>query len=148
MLVVCVVFAMGCEPAQSPKKQPPTPEQQAVFKAAVESMRLKSSIFIEDGVLHRSSTRSLSGDLRPFWTVSGRLKNISLTDVQSVTLRIEIHKGTYEGAVVDSADLVIDSLIPAGAMTSFSRDIQIMPPDGNWEWNYLVMKAVPKVSRP
>lgn len=96
-----------------------------------------------DGTLRRSSGFKMSGDLRPIWIVSGRIENFSPVELKSVSIKIEMGSKSPP-KIVDDAVLVVDTDILPGDIGSFSRDIQLLPPDTAWEWSWSVIKAVPK----
>jgi len=145
-IVAALLFGLlsmiGCEPDQPAARQEPAP----VTSPATAAPALINPELIEltDGSMRRSKTFSVNGDLRPFWLVSGRLKNESSSELKSVTIRITVtSKASSE--VIDGATLQIDTDIPSGAVGSFAREIQLMPPDtGGWDWTYDIIKAVPK----
>ena len=91
----------------------------------------------------RSKTFRLDGDLRPFWIVSGRIRNHSALELRNVTFKISINSRATSSEV-DTANLAIDTDILPGSIGSFSREIQILPPNGGWDWSYAVIRAVPK----
>jgi hypothetical protein len=93
--------------------------------------------------MQRSAAIQLSGDLRPIWIVSGRIRNNSPAEISSVTIEINIVPRT-DPLPVDSATLVIETDLPPDAVGSFSREIHILPPKGGWDFTYSVTKALPK----
>jgi hypothetical protein len=90
--------------------------------------------------LVKSDARRLSGDLRPFWIVSGRIENHTVLPVKNIRLRITLrYRGTLTD--VDSADVILKDELSAGTTSSFMQAIQILPPDKPWEWDCTVMEA-------
>ena len=90
--------------------------------------------------LAKSDARRLTGDLRPFWVVQGRIQNNTVLPVKDIHLRITLR---YRGTItdVDSADVILKDEIFAGTTTSFMQAIQILPPDKAWEWDCTVLEA-------
>ena len=97
-------------------------------------------IYPFDMTMQRSKVFRTDGDLRPFWLISGRIENNSDVEVKKVSIRIQVTDKATD-RVVDTATLVIDIEIPSGSVGSFSRSIQLMPPNGQWGWNYDVINA-------
>ena len=95
---------------------------------------------LTDLSLVKSDARRLSGDLRPFWIVSGRIENNTVLPVKNIHLRITLrYRGTLTD--VDSADVVLKDELSAGTTSSFMQAIQILPPDKAWEWDCSVIEA-------
>jgi hypothetical protein len=97
-------------------------------------------IYPFDMTMRRSSAFRIDGDLRPIWNVSGRIRNNSDVEVKSVSIRIQVTEKATD-RVVDAATLVIDISIPPDSVGSFSRTVQLMPPETQWNWNYDVINA-------
>jgi hypothetical protein len=137
--IFALLLIVGCGPVEdTPSKPAPTNEVSA--SPAAISPRL---IELVDAKMERSKTFRLDGDLRPFWVVSGRIKNESSMELKSVTIRIYVNSRA-SSQVVDQATLQIDTDILSGSVGSFRREIQILPPNTGWDWTYAVVEAVPK----
>ncbi len=137
--LLALIFVIGCDQyKEAPKPLPPTPAISAP-PATIDPLLIE----LVEGNMRRSTAFRIDGDLRPVWTVSGRIRNHSSSELKSVSLKIQIQaKSTAD--VVDENVLVVDTEIPPGSISSFSRDIQIMPPDIPWAWNYHAVKAIAK----
>jgi hypothetical protein len=135
--ILCVLVACGPVQDTAPKSIP------ANTAKATPTTINPQLIELVDGKMERSKAFRIDGDLRPIWTVSGRIKNWSPWDIKSVTIRIDISsRGSSQ--VVDQATLQIDADIPSESIGSFSREIQILPPNTAWQWSYEVVNVVPK----
>jgi len=94
-----------------------------------------------DMVMQRSDARVLTGDLRPFWIVSGRIRNNSGEHLSKLQLRIYIKARGNTEEVQDEANLHLEADVSPGGVGSFSRNIQILPPQKAWDWTYEVVEA-------
>ncbi len=129
--------------------QPRAPDPNSVEKVttpplpALAPSKIKTfMIYPFDLVMRRSNAFRIDGDLRPIWIVSGRIRNNSDVEVKSVSIRIQITSKTKdEDKVVDATTLTIDTDIPPDSVSSFSRTVQLMPPNTEWNWNYDVINA-------
>ena len=135
---LALLLIAGCGPVQDTAPTP-VPTSTASTSPATINPEL---IELVDGQMERSKTFRLDGDLRPFWVVSGRIKNESSRELKSVIIRIDV-TSRASSQVVDQATLQIDTDIFSGSIGSFRREIQILPPDAGWDWSYEVIKAVP-----
>jgi hypothetical protein len=134
------IFSIAaCDQTQdTPKASPPAP----IENKAPTSIDL-SLIEPFDLKLQRSKAFRMDGDLRPIWIVSGRIRNRSDVEIKSISLSFDIStKSAY--ALVDTANITIDTDIEPHSVASFSREVQVLPPDSEWTWYWHVTKAVPK----
>ena len=139
-LAAVLVLTFGCDQFRD---APPSSPAQVVNKAPVPVTIDPSSLELFDGEMRKSTAFRLSGDLRPIWIVSGRIRNNSSSEVGSVTIRISINATSTQDQF-DGATLAIDTDIPPGSVGSFSREIQIMPPAVPWGWSYDIVKVTAK----
>lgn len=150
--VVCVLA--GCDQAHqtqaTPTPQPSSPPQSiaTIPSAAPKELSTddaQTSLKLSDLVMERdhSVLYSTSGDLRPFWVVSGRITNQDVLTVTSVRLHLEVADKTT-GHDLDSAVLNIKEEIPPLATVSFRRVVQLMIPARGWSWICLVDSATVK----
>jgi len=72
-----------------------------------------------------SSTFRTSGDLRPFWTVSGAIHNECDFDLKSVTIRVIAYRKGNSDDTLDTADLTVDD-VPFHSVKAYRREIQLM----------------------
>lgn len=93
--------------------------------------------------MDRSKAFRLDGDLRPIWVVSGRIRNNSETAVKSVSIAVRIYSKPSL-TLMDESILTIDIDIVPHAVGSFSRDVQLLPPNTPWGWGWDIVKAIPK----
>jgi hypothetical protein len=138
-IVLLSVVLIGCEDvgktnstdSQSVTSSAPTPTKPAPATIPQEQIELF------DGSMVRSNERILTGDLRPLWIVSGRIRNHSGEDIAHLRLQIQIFERQNEGngTLRDVANLDFETDIPAGVVGSFSRQVQLLPPQKAWDWN-------------
>jgi hypothetical protein len=93
--------------------------------------------FLPDTTLSRSSKVQLSGDLRPFWRVSGRVRNGCAYDVSDVTFFIVVYKKGSSYEQLDTSELTFKGTIAAKSTRGIEEDVQlrIAIRDGSWGWN-------------
>jgi hypothetical protein len=137
--ILALLLIVGCGPVEDTPPKPVPTKEASVSPATINPQLIE----LVDRKMQRSKTFRLDGDLRPFWIVSGRINNYSPVELKSVTIRIDV-TSRASSQVVDQATLQIDTEIPSGSIGSFSREIQILPPDTGWDWSYDVVKVVPK----
>jgi hypothetical protein len=138
-LSLALLSMLACDQVQEAPKAPVPATAEIKTPAKIDT----DLIGTFDMTMKRSTAFRMDGDLRPIWIVSGRIRNLSDVEVKSVSIRIEIDlKG--EPTSVDSTILTVDTEIQPHSVGSFSRSIQLMPPDKAWEWDYNVVKAVAK----
>ena len=137
--LAALLLLSGCDMFQDAPKSPPPAAK------VIASPPTVSPFFIDvvEGKLQRSSAFRIDGDLRPVWIVTGRVRNLSDVEIKSFSLKIDI-LSKPSSDLVDEAILVVDTDILPGAVGSFSREIQILPPKTPWEWTCDPIKAVPK----
>jgi hypothetical protein len=125
---------------QSSQKPHQTP---TVSKSQGERIDL-GLIWLSDLEMEPLATRSLTGDVRPFYLVSGRIENSTGKALRSVTIRISVQStGSPDSASreynkdwqnYDEADVQVNGPIPDG-MRGFSQQIQVLPPRGK-RWTF------------
>jgi hypothetical protein len=94
---------------------------------------------LSDLKMFKSSAFPVSGDLRPLWTTTGRIKNNTTFTLKEV--RLQIHINNPRGDEADSAQLVVKTPIPPMGTISFEQNIQVLPPT-KWEWTCNIVQAV------
>ena len=101
--------------------------------------------------MHPLATRAITGDVRPFYLVSGRIQNSSGKTLRSVTIRIYIQSTgspvetnphyNKDWQSYDEAEVHIDGPIHDG-IKGFSQQIQVLPPQGKpWAFEADVVDA-------
>ncbi len=116
----------------NPAEPKPAPIAVAKEKSSLDG------VFLFDPSLRPASTRPTTGDMRPIYVFSGRIKNRSVHNLSDVTVRVAIF---VNGTVVDQADVHIHRIVAPNAVTSFSEEIRILPPSGKWNWAFNVINA-------
>jgi hypothetical protein len=123
--------------ATKPQAPSPTASVQPISPPTISPSQLE----LFDGSLQRLAERALTGDLRPFWLVSGRIRNNSSKMLSEVRIRIYINLRGKPGDVEDEAVIDIPTDISPASVGSFSRKIQLLPPQEAWEWDWTVDDA-------
>jgi hypothetical protein len=140
-VLTILIPMIGCDQMQdTPKAPTPTP---APSMAVVPPTIDRALVKLFDPKIERSKAFRIDGDLRPIWIVSGRIRNLSDIDIKSVSISVRVESRS-PFALLDESILTIDTDIPAHSITSFSRDVQLLPPNVPWQWAWSVDKAVPK----
>lgn len=95
-----------------------------------------------DMEMRRDSSIAISGDLRPTWEVSGRLKNHTYYFVDDVWIEIHL-RDKATGNELDSTVIKLDSLrLPQGdGVVAFARSVKLLTPDRPWNWDYEIIYA-------
>jgi hypothetical protein len=116
------------------EKPAPTaaPLQPAVSAAPARPIVIPDQITFSDLWMRQSSITAITGDLRPFWRVHGRLGNASPYTVTSLRLVVQIWSNNE---MKDSAVFELKAEVPPGAVQSFEQQIHLSPPNGKWNWN-------------
>jgi hypothetical protein len=147
LVVSCVALAhcdkslRQAEPSQQSKitTQAVTPP-----KAEEEQVKL-DSIELDDLEMRPLATRAITGDLRPFYLVKGRIQNSTGKTLRSVRIRIYVKSAGSPNAAsqeyFDEADVHVDGPIHDGTR-GFSQQIQVLPPAGKrWTFKARVIDA-------
>jgi hypothetical protein len=146
VLLVILMVLTGCEDLD--KKTTATSSQPVntttTAKPTTPATIPPEKIELFDGVMRRSNDRVVTGDLmRPLWIVSGRIRNYSGEDLAHLQLQIHIFQRRNEGngTLRDEASLDFETDIPAGTVGAFSRQVQLLPPQNAWDWDWVVIEA-------
>lgn len=130
--ILTMVLLAGCEPPAQPApvaKVEPAPTNQELTPAEIGQYLPDTAIYLEP-----SSSRVLSGDLRPLWVVSGRVISSYPRDLKSAKIRLTaFRKGAR--TVLDTADFEVDD-IPAMSAKGFRREVQMMIRPGEFDFSY------------
>jgi C4-dicarboxylate transporter len=99
-----------------------------------------SQISLFDMRMEKSAKFSISGDLRPIWTVNGRIKNDSAMDLKEVKIEVDLFTlKTMER--IDSAFITVSSFVPAMGVTAFRQEIHLQPGREPSTWSAVVVAA-------
>gem|GEM_PF-6612988 len=134
---VLLLPLIGCESASTPvATPPPVPHPQALGHP-------NSQLSLFEASMVRSTSRMLSGDLRPIWVVSGRIENHTQYFVEEVWVEVTLYN-TQTGKQADSSVIKLEHLRlpPNDSVVAFSRSIQILPPSTGWGWRYEIISAM------
>lgn len=136
-VLLLALSGTGCNEIQNPTAPSPNDSKPAVA-AASNSKQLSAQVFVYDPSLRPALARPITGDMRPIYVFSGRIRNISSQNLSRVTMRLGIFAS---GVEVDQTDVNIVRSIPPNGISSFSEQVHILPPKGKWNWSALVIDA-------
>jgi hypothetical protein len=142
--------------AQKRNQQPQSMTQpMPVAKAEGEQINL-DGIELSDLEMRPLAARAITGDVRPFYLVSGRIQNSTGKTLRSVTIRIFVQttgspiqanpRYNKDWQNFDEADVHVDGPIHDG-VRGFSQQIQVLPPRGKawtFEGDVIDAKVDPK----
>lgn len=134
-LCVTVLLTVGCDVKVTPvenKVAAATPITEPAPVITAEQLRVSYTDF----TLQKSPALSISGDLRPFYKISGRFTNTSAYTMTGI--RIVVVITDKKGNKKDSAVVDLKMNVPPGEAQTFTQLFQILPPTEKWEWNYYV----------
>ena len=127
----------GCD-LEKPAPVAAAPQPPAVVAAPVKPFVMPTELEFSSLRMQKSSKFSISGDLRPFYLVSGRIHNNSSYTVTGVRFFVQIW--TVEGKQ-DSAVLNLKTYILPDEVQTFDQETQLWPPLGKWNWQYEAMSV-------
>lgn len=120
-------------------KSRPLPDDEVAPLQEESTEPTSDSVELQEMAMTRSPARMIFGkDLRPVCIIEGRIKNNSPRDITAVSIRVSVRKGNTE---VDRGDLRVESLVPAGEVRSFTRQIRATPPKSGMHWTYAVTEV-------
>ena len=112
-------------------------------KADITSFVPISAVDLLDGQMERANMVPVSGDLRPVWTVQGRVHNGSAAVIANLTVRVTMFDSLDNA--VDSANIELKGEIGPGTVQAFSRQVQLLPPkNGKFNWSWEVVDVKPR----
>jgi hypothetical protein len=130
--------------AQQPNQQPQSPPQTATPPKPQDEQINLDGIELFDLEMRPLATRAITGDVRPFYLVSGRIQNSTGKTLRSVTIRIFVQSNgspiqssrqyNKDWQNFDEADVHVDGPIHDG-IRGFSQQIQVLPPRGK-AWTF------------
>jgi hypothetical protein len=138
---LCVGFLFGCgaeQPFQPPEKQAAS----GTASPAVQTPFIyPKELEVSDLWMRQSNITPITGDVRPFWRVHGKIRNSSNYSATRVKLVVHIWVPMappvplgMKTEMVDSGVLEIKSEILPGAVQTFEQEIHLAPPNGKWDW--------------
>ena len=140
LLQIVALFAIemgimcGCEHAPQTQPPPPHPRPAVNDQQSVQEM-LKTCLEIDppDTSLVRASSVPVTGDLRPLWRVSGRVRNKCPNEFYDVEYLIHVYR---KNAIVelDSTELIISGTIAANSTRGFEQTVHLRINEQNWDW--------------
>lgn len=107
-----------------------------------EMLKTCLEIIATDTALARASSAvvPMTGDLRPLWRVSGRVRNRCPNQFSDVTYLIHIYrKNTIEE--LDSTELIISGTIEPDSTRGFEQTVHLRINEPKWEWNLYPIKG-------
>jgi hypothetical protein len=138
-LSLCLLL-IACDtqqPAQKPVAQPQPLKKVDVLVDDPDTKLTLSNL----GLAPAKSYVKMFKDLRPYWTVTGRIQNQTMFPMRNV--RLQAHMVERDTNVeADSTVFELSQEIPANSTVSFAQAIQIQPPAGHlWRWECGVVEA-------
>jgi hypothetical protein len=123
LTVTAVLTLSSCEPLR--------PSQQAAQKVEItptahdlSADEIKQYLSGGTETIEPSTSQALSGDVRPFWFVAGKVKNTYSQDIKTAKIRVIAYDNkTHE--VLDTADFEVGD-IPANSTRAYRRQVQSM----------------------
>jgi hypothetical protein len=144
--LLMVLVLVGCDESLRPATKQPepvtatpsSPKPTEPLPIAVDEIELF------DGMAHPSEERALTGDLRPVWIVSGRIRNSSSKELGGLRVRFFVTARGKPEEIEDETILDFPTDILPSSVGSFSRKIQLLPPRGAYDWDWKVIDAYQK----
>src|SRR5690349_8672259 len=117
LFLIAAAVPNGCDstqPAEQSSHKLPTTEVQVSTPKTREMTKdeLDKCFGETPGTLQRSAAHPVSGDLRPFWIITGRVQNVCDYDLGRVTVRVWVYRRGHPEEILDTADVVIND-VPA-----------------------------------
>lgn len=143
ILSTCTLLLTRCDGAGSNNRPQPSPSIAPLPKAQDKHVNL-NMIELYDLEMKHLAVSALTGDLRPYYMVSGRIQNRTGMTLASVTIRIYLEsteKIIDNREVYDKADIQISGPI-LGGTKGFSQETQVLPPKGKrWTVVFVIVDA-------
>jgi len=94
-----------------------------------------------------SQVRNITGDLRPNWIVTGRIKSNYPRDIKSVRVRlIAYDKDKASNTVLDTAEFTVED-VPALEAKAFRRQVQLMVSPQQFRFTWTILSATLKTEK-
>ena len=87
-----------------------------------------------------STTRTLSGDLRPLWVVSGRIRSTYPMDLKKVRIKIVAYEKNQPDNILDTAEFDVEN-IPSSETKGFRVEIPLLVKHQEFEFKWFVENA-------
>ena len=84
--------------------------------------------------LAKSSVVPVTGDLRPFWRVSGRVRNNCQRDISDVTFIVVVNKKDTNEQL-DTSELILKGTTAANTTRGLEQDVHLRIAGREWDWN-------------
>jgi len=133
--LICAAFC--CDSIQDALKSSSSPSTQSANpspKPASLSLPTET-VELEDVAIKFDSNSLGSVDLRPIWIIEGRIHNLTEgKTIKQVTVRFTF-KYQSSGVEMDGEDVRFETKIPPNGVRSFSRRLQLLPPQHKEDYN-------------
>jgi hypothetical protein len=124
LLTVATGLALtGCGPS-TPTAQPAQKVETAQTAHDLSAEEIKQYLNGGTETIEPSTSQALSGDVRPFWFVTGKIKNTYSQDIKTAKIRVIAYDNKTHEAL-DTAEFEVGD-IPANSTRAFKRQIQLM----------------------
>ena len=141
-LALVFVFIIGFTGCDEVKPTPPRPAQKAEAPKPKSLSPEDIDRYIDGGGIHlvRSTSRVLSGDIRPSWIAYGRIRNNSDFDIKTLKVRLDVvEKKTFDP--LDTADFSVED-IPSHTTKGFRREVQLLIEENQFQFTYNIIEAI------
>jgi hypothetical protein len=123
-LAISALLALtGCEPPP-PTIQPAQKVETTSVTHDLSAEEIKQYLSGGTETIEPSTSQAISGDVRPFWFVAGKIKNTYSQDIKTAKIRV-IAYDNKNHEVLDTADFEVGD-IPSNSTRAFKRQIQLM----------------------
>ena len=137
----CDSIALHQETRQAAAKQEPQEKQQEFNSAASVASLLEACLsFLPDTTLARTSVIPVTGDLRPFWRVSGRVQNTCPRELSDVTFSIVVYKKPT-AEELDMSEFTLKGAITLYATRGIEENVHLRIAAKDWTWSITPTKA-------
>jgi hypothetical protein len=122
-MIVVLLPLFGCDQNKLiPQKTAVVPQTPTDRELSPEEIKIR----LEGGTdtIEPSSSRTVSGDLRPLWIVTGKVRNATSPTVKTVKIRIIAYDSKTHDAL-DTADIEVDDIQPQ-TTKAFRREVPLM----------------------
>jgi hypothetical protein len=127
LLALFIAFLPSCDSISSPPQLVnAAPASSAPSTRELTKEQVEKCMFEGDTqTLTPSSIFRTSGDIRPFWIATGKIRNQCDYDLTAVDIRITVHKKGSTTDVLDTADFTVED-VPANSVRAYRREVQLM----------------------
>ena len=120
--------------SKAPARKIDVKSQESDGRENVTSVIQSCLVFLPDTTLSRSSSVPITGDLRPLWRVSGRVRNNCQREISDITFFIVAYKkDSFEQ--LDASELTLKGTIAAASTRGIEENVHLRIAVRDWGWN-------------